>query len=171
MFDLPADVRSKALYEDKSTNYGVVRLELLERLYEEFYTMRLKNDDEETWPHRIIPLTDIIGVKDEGEKLGLTTRQVRTGAQSYTEYDAVIIATGYMRDVYKTILANTKHLLAQDVSGAESWSVARNYKLEYAPGKIASDAGVWLQGCCEATHGVSFNSSILLSSSNLITAE
>lgn len=155
VFSLPADVRSKALYEDKATNYGVVRLELLERLYEDFYTMRLKNADEETWPHRIVPLTDIIRVKEQGEKLGLTTRNIRTGAECYTEYDAVIVATGYVRDVYKTILQNTKHLLAQDASGVEYWNVGRNYKLEYAPGRIDTDAGVWLQGCCEATHGLS----------------
>ncbi|KAG7144034.1 hypothetical protein HYQ46_007242 [Verticillium longisporum] len=40
-------------------------------------------------------------------------------------------------------------------SGSRKLEVGRDYKVRYAPGAIAPDAGVWLQGCCEATHGLS----------------
>ncbi len=39
--------------------------------------------------------------------------------------------------------------------GERKMAVGRDYKVKFAPGAVADDAGVWLQGCCEGTHGVS----------------
>ena len=36
--------RAADIAEDKSTNYGVVRLGLLERIYETLYTQRMEDD-------------------------------------------------------------------------------------------------------------------------------
>ncbi|KAH9845338.1 L-ornithine N(5)-monooxygenase [Teratosphaeria destructans] len=35
------------------------------------------------------------------------------------------------------------------------WTVRRDYGVEFKRGAIAPDAGVWLQGCNEQTHGLS----------------
>ena len=158
VFALPADVRAQSLYADKATNYGVVRLELLERIYEHFYEQRMQDVNEENWANRILPLTDITSVEPNAPngRLRLNLRNIRTGAVSYEEFDAVVVATGYSRNMHQTILQNTKHMLKKDAkSGIESWSVSREYKLQYEDGRVAPDAGVWLQGCCETTHGVS----------------
>lgn len=33
--------------------------------------------------------------------------------------------------------------------------VARDYSVRFTPGAVAPGSGIWLQGCCEGTHGVS----------------
>lgn len=39
--------------------------------------------------------------------------------------------------------------------GATDWNVKREYAVEFAPDAVESDAGIWLQGCNENTHGLS----------------
>lgn len=157
MFSLSPYIRSQAIHRNKDTNYGVVRLELLERLYEHLYAQRLRDPNEDNWVHNIIPLTDITNVHRNGStsKLTVTLQNVQTRVETIEEFDAIIVATGYVRNVHETILNNTKDLLKKDTAGRESWSVGRDYKLQYEKEKIAANAGVWLQGCCEVTHGVS----------------
>ena len=40
-----------------------------------------------------------------------------------------------------------------DKQGAK-WQVKRDYRMRFADKQVSEDAGVWLQGCCESTHGV-----------------
>jgi len=37
----------------------------------------------------------------------------------------------------------------------EEWTVGRDYGIVFADGEVGDDAGVWLQGCNEGTHGLS----------------
>jgi L-ornithine N5-oxygenase len=37
----------------------------------------------------------------------------------------------------------------------QRWSVGRDYRVQTAPGAVGQDAGIWLQGCNEKTHGLS----------------
>lgn len=158
LYSLPADVRSAVIRRDKDTNYGVVRLGLIERLYEHLYAQRLHDPNEKNWPHNIVPLTDIASVSSNSinDRLRVRMKNIRTGKEIEEDFDAIIVATGYVRNAYQTILKNTKSLLQKDASGTECWNVGRNYKVEYQQGKLAADAGIWLQGCCENTHGVSY---------------
>ena len=44
-----------------------------------------------------------------------------------------------------------------EITSAQAvFPVGRDYKVQYAEGKVEEGAGVWLQGCNEKTHGVSF---------------
>ena len=71
------------------------------------------------------------------------------------DFDAIFVATGYQRDLHETLLKDARHLMpGGDLEGAR-WKVDRNYQMLFGDGKISEDAGVWLQGCCESTHGVS----------------
>lgn len=71
------------------------------------------------------------------------------------EVDAVFVATGYKRDLHETLLDEARHLMAGgDVENAK-WEVGRDYRVRFADQSMGDDAGVWLQGCCEKTHGVS----------------
>ncbi|KAF8460396.1 L-lysine 6-monooxygenase (NADPH-requiring)-domain-containing protein [Kalaharituber pfeilii] len=155
IYALSPEVRAQSIRSDKATNYGVVRLELLERLYEHIYLQKLRDPNEENWPHNIIPLTEVVGVQNSGPRLKLRLRHVRSGVETLEQFNAVVVATGYIRNIHETILKNTKHMLKKDEAGCEFWSVGRDYKLQYEEGKIAANAGVWLQGCCEGTHGLS----------------
>jgi lysine/ornithine N-monooxygenase len=58
--------------------------------------------------------------------------------------------------VHEEILSDLKTLLPPDQAHGERLPVARNYQVLYDGDKVdGSQAGVWLQGCNEATHGVS----------------
>lgn len=90
------------------------------------------------------------------------------------DVDLIIAATGYRRTAHVDMLKDAWNLLpdAQDsvVQGqtrSDQWSVhtdagekrvlevSRDYKVKFAKGAVAPGSGVWLQGCCEGTHGVS----------------
>lgn len=88
-------------------------------------------------------------------RLRLQLRDMQTGQIANSDaYDLVIFATGYRRSPIDGILRDLKPLM---VSSEEEW-VQRNYRLRFHPGSVRRDAGVWMQGFCEGTHGVSFSS-------------
>jgi L-ornithine N5-oxygenase len=57
----------------------------------------------------------------------------------------VVLATGYRRDYHLELLAG----LEEYIQGS---NVDRNYRL---PLRAGSEAGIFLQGCCEDSHGLS----------------
>ena len=98
------------------------------------------------------------------------------------DVDLVISATGYQRTAHLTILKETLPLLplasakaaAQvDAHGKsiDGWQVCcpdnngatqtrtlevnRNYSVKFDTNAVQPGSGLWLQGCCEGTHGVS----------------
>ena len=173
--------------EARTTNYGVVRAELLDKLYDKMYHQRRELGLEESaWPHRILGARQVMSIESCGDTLTLTIRKLlqrRTNksdaiiSDSFDEetidVDLVIAATGYRRDAHVTMLRDTWHLLPRaspevnrlrrDVDGwtvdtaegERKLTVGRNYQVRYSPGAVADGSGVWLQGCCEGTHGVS----------------
>lgn len=183
MFPKSAKYRHNLLSEARATNYGVVRLELIEALYERMYDQRREiGVDETKWPHRIMGGKQIISMESHGEVMQLRVRNiyeddidgfVDASQDEIIEADLVIAATGYRRDLHVGMLKDAWDLLPKttpgDVEfskGISGWNVdteqgerkiavGRDYKVKFAPGAVAEDAGVWLQGCCEGTHGVS----------------
>ena len=63
-YDLPAEPRQKSIWSDKATNYGVVRPELLDRMYERMYHQRLHEQDQSKWQHKIIAWREVVGVAE-----------------------------------------------------------------------------------------------------------
>jgi L-ornithine N5-monooxygenase len=171
------------LTDARATNYGVVRLELIEELYETMYDQRREiGTDEKQWPHRILAGRQIKSIEPrDDDSLELRVQSLEDvlaeGFQDEEEIfqaDLVIAATGYQRTAHVDILRGAWDLLpkAAPTKGAElrkgiaGWNVeteqgerklavGRDYKVRFAPGSVADDSGVWLQGCCEGTHGVS----------------
>ncbi|CAZ80363.1 unnamed protein product [Tuber melanosporum] len=152
VYSMPTEIRRESIVQDRTTNYGVVRLELIEHLYETLYHQRLQNPSEAEWQHRIIPLREVAGVEEN--KLGeihLQLKNARTGAAETTPgFDAIIIATGYVRNVHETLLKPARGFLE-----GKSCQVNRDYRVQFKEGVVANNSGVWLQGCCESTHGLS----------------
>jgi len=151
MWKLPEAQRTAAILEDRATNYGVVRLPLLEVLYEEQYHQKLRNPDPSTWKHHIIPLRRVIGSSETSTGIQLDLENTRTGEVETTmAFDAVIFGTGYVRDVHETMLKPSRSLMKDG-----KCTVGRDYKVQFEEGRVEDSAGVWLQGCCEKTHGLS----------------
>jgi L-ornithine N5-oxygenase len=150
-----APVRAALNSENRGTNYGVVRLELLEHIYETMYMQRILSPNEENWQHRILHSCNIVEV-DSGDQNKLSLRIDQNAESKWHTFDAVIMATGYSRDSYAQFLAPVRHLMpGGDVPG-KTWEVKRDYRVVFAAGAVDEDAGVYLQGCCEQTHGVRF---------------
>ncbi|KAI1632964.1 L-lysine 6-monooxygenase (NADPH-requiring)-domain-containing protein [Biscogniauxia mediterranea] len=188
LFPRSPEARRALLEGARSTNYGVVRLELIEQIYEKMYDqLREIGKDEKKWPHRILGATDIVRVEAQPDKLRLMVRPINSApdaagdynqinprhtssAEEILEADLVIAATGYQRQSHLKILEEVASLLpaASAPNGAlvnskvaesrikdRALRVSRNYSVQFAPGKVAQGSGVWLQGCCEGTHGLS----------------
>ncbi|KAF2843131.1 hydroxylase [Patellaria atrata CBS 101060] len=158
--------REQSITHDKNTNYGVVRLELIEHIYEKMYTQRLRlGHDESRWPHRILPYRSVVSIDDSP----IAEDQVRvhvynnsgdylaheTSGYEELDVDLVMLATGYERNAHESILKGARHLMKGGDHGDNKWMVERNYRVMFDDGKVASNSGVWLQGCCEKTHGLS----------------
>lgn len=94
------------------------------------------------------------------------------------DVDVIICATGYKRMAHVDMLKPTWPLLPEAdqalvaeaakgsskdrwfVEGGEEKSMRvieanRDYSVKFGEGKVAQGSGIWLQGCCEGTHGVS----------------
>lgn len=152
LYSLPEEQRLQAMQGDRGTNYGVVRLNLLERLYEKMYHQSLHEPNKGRWPHQIVPLRAVIGLEEnQGGEIVLQLQNTRTGeVESTVGFDAVLLGTGYVRNAYESILKSAKGLLHDG-----KFAVGRDYGVIFKDGAVAKDSGVWLQGCNEKTHGVS----------------
>ncbi|KAH6672795.1 L-ornithine 5-monooxygenase [Verticillium dahliae] len=156
----------RALIKDaKATNYGVVRLELIEHLRSHG---NHESDRLQLHVRRVEDSFNQSGITDEFLEQGPSSEEI-------LDVDLIIAATGYQRNAHVDMLRDSWNLLPETQpvssgrvsrstdgrsegnvdSGSRKLEVGRDYKVRYAPGAIAPDAGVWLQGCCEATHGLS----------------
>lgn len=154
-FQQPEQLRSRNLKKNKATNYSVVRLELLEKLYDDLYLQRLKEPDSHRWQHQILPLRDIIEVDNTAKGVALTLAHVDPSiskGQERVDVDAVVLATGYRRDAHIQMLKDCQ-MINNNPTGA--WQPRRDYSLALQPGSVQTGVGLWLQGCNEATHGLS----------------
>lgn len=195
LYPKPSDYRSSLIKEAKATNYGVVRLNLIETLFEMMYDQKREiGHDETKWPHRIMGGRQLVGADDQGDKLRLSVRPASTSGdvaleadglvdipgsplnsgEEILDVDLVIAATGYQRKAHVEMLKDAWTMLPSLQDGvatakprSDQWSVqtddgerrvmevSRDYKVKFADGVVAPGSGVWLQGCCEGTHGVS----------------
>lgn len=158
---MPPEERQRALICDKATNYSVVRLELIEEIYHTMYIQRVKNPDESQWQHRVLPERKIAQVQTHGPKSRMHLHvgsakgkpdMIAGSPQEILEVDALMVATGYSRNAHDELLGSVQHLRP---AGQTGWSTARDYKVELDSNKVSPQAGIWLQGCNERTHGLS----------------
>ncbi|RCI16077.1 hypothetical protein L249_3062 [Ophiocordyceps polyrhachis-furcata BCC 54312] len=171
LYPKSAKDRSSLLAGARATNYGVVRLSLIEDLYERMYDQKRRlGADETQWPHRILGGRSIIRLEPRRtEGLAVRVRRVGDGAveqeEETLEVDLVIAATGYQRNAHVQMLRPVWDMLPKE-PGIDGWTVetddggrnlavGRDYGIKFRAGAVAEDAGIWLQGCCEGTHGLS----------------
>lgn len=149
-----------------------------------YHQKRTLGADEKEWPHRILAGRDLMAVEDKGDSLRLNVAMLPIAGsedgpllgEEELDVDLVICATGYKRTAHIDMLKDAWHLLPEMAAGESGLSrrdrwvvetskaeksssrvmeVGRDYGVRFSPGAVASGSGVWLQGCCEATHGVS----------------
>ncbi|EXJ73994.1 L-ornithine N5-oxygenase [Cladophialophora psammophila CBS 110553] len=156
-FDQPEDRRSESVKKNKATNYSVVRLELLEKLYDDLYMQGIKQPDKRLWQHQILPLRELSAVVDNGphEHVDLILTNLNPsskGSEEKLAADVVVLATGYRRDAHVDMLTACQSI---NSNADGHWQPRRDYSLELNRGSVKEGVGIWLQGCNEATHGLS----------------
>ncbi|EAU32263.1 hypothetical protein ATEG_06879 [Aspergillus terreus NIH2624] len=152
----PAE-RQRSLAANKATNYSVVRLELIEDIYNTMYLQRVRTPDETQWQHRILSGRKITRVehhaRDRRMRLHIKPAKDAAGdAKEVLEVDALMVATGYVRNAHESLLQHVQHLRP---AGQEVWTPHRDYRVQMDAAKVSGQAGIWLQGCNEQTHGLS----------------
>jgi L-ornithine N5-oxygenase len=155
-YNMDAEERKKRIAIEKATNYSVVRLELIEAIYNDMYLQRVENPDETQWQQRILPETKVARIEhhDPSKRMRIHVKSVKneTEGKEVLDVDALMVATGYMRDAHEQMLDNVRGLRPV---GAAGWNPGRDYRVSLDEAKVSADAGIWLQGCNEKTHGLS----------------
>ena len=159
LYQQPEELRTRVIASDRATNYSVVRLNLLEQLYERLYAQRLDNPDPASFKVKILNNRRVVQTQagvGSGDQVLLQMQNVVKDSKTQMEIeelmvDAVFVATGYLRNAHEDILEKSKGLLRP---GQAKFSVRRDYKVDFDQSKVEEGAGIWLQGCNERTHGV-----------------
>ena len=172
-YEQPSTTRSAQITANKSTNYSVVRQELLEKLYHTLYQQRILEPDPQKWKARLFPSTEVVEVVDipSNKRINVTLKHTAGSSSNSTNsrktttlpLDLLIHATGYTRDTHNTLLSRCQILNANSSpsngnsnnNGGEPWSINRNYSVKLNHELAAETLGIYLQGCNESTHGLS----------------
>ncbi|KAI0997927.1 L-ornithine [Podosphaera aphanis] len=153
------ETRAASIALDRGTNYGVVRIELLQHLYKRMYEQRVMTPSTEHWTRTIINNRVIVRAKQLSHGSGICLvldDPLIPGNEEEYEVDHVFAATGYNCDQYEDILADVRpYLHVANEKKRTPWAVQRNYRLFMDHTKVHPNAGIWLQGCNEQTHGLS----------------
>ncbi|KAB8297663.1 hypothetical protein EYC80_001471 [Monilinia laxa] len=167
-YNRPAHLRAAGIVLDRATNYGVVRLELLEHLYEKLYLQRIKCERSGSSPRaaiivnrRVISATP--SPSNDSLRLKIVTEEGSEKEEEELDVDYIFTATGYRRDAHVDILSGCEELATgegSDIKGENGlvkgkWGVERDYRVKTVEGRVQAGAGIWLQGCNESTHGLS----------------
>lgn len=141
VFNQPQAERVKLISEYHNTNYSVVDIDLIERIYGMLYRQKVAHQ----YRHAVLCRRNIEAAVSTDKGIELTLRDLATGIQQTHVYDAVILATGYERRSHRELLAPLQQHL-------KDFEVDRDYRVLASP---ELNAAVYLQGFCEASHGLS----------------
>lgn len=152
-------IRSEGIELDKGTNYGVVRLELLEAIYSALYSYRIQYRSEDEWPQQVLTHRTVIGLSDlqvKGEpavRLHIendsgTYHANRKSRTETLDVDLVVAASGYSRNAHEEMLKGLGHLLPSGDDGTSQWEVERDYRSD---SKTERSKVTQASGCKAAT--------------------
>ncbi|VVE03305.1 lysine N(6)-hydroxylase/L-ornithine N(5)-oxygenase family protein [Pandoraea terrigena] len=137
----PVEQRMRILDEFRNTNYAVVDDDLIARIYDVLYQQRVGGHGH----HALLCCHDIQEVHASGEQIRLHMHERLSGRTATQPYDVVVLATGYERRTHE-------HLLAAVQPWLDGLEGERDYRLRTHARFLP---GIYLQGYCEPTHGLS----------------
>ncbi|KKY14947.1 putative l-ornithine 5-monooxygenase [Phaeomoniella chlamydospora] len=152
--DYPPELRRQYLLNQGSPDYAHgIDLDIVDKLYDLQYTLRVKQPDETSWSYQIRPYMEVEGAERTPEgQVKLSFRDLRNGSISTdeTRFDLVIAATGYERSEYLRVLKNLEPLSEQG-----SLTVDRDYKLNLVKRAVSPGIGIWVLGSLQNSDDVS----------------
>ncbi|MFM9272162.1 lysine N(6)-hydroxylase/L-ornithine N(5)-oxygenase family protein [Halomonas elongata] len=141
VFNNPTGQRQALMQEYKSTNYSAPDLNLIQQIYDVFYQQKVTGEQRHLFRRR----HEVTHAESTEEGVRLDITELDSSTTDTVNFDAVVLATGYRRDVHKSLLDPlTPHL--------GDFAVDRHYRVFTPP---HFKPAIFLQGCCEPTHGLS----------------
>ncbi|UVA77783.1 pandorabactin biosynthesis N-hydroxylase PanF [Pandoraea commovens] len=137
----PVEQRERILDEFRNTNYAVVDDDLIARIYDVLYQQRVGGHGH----HALLSCHEIQEASADGDRITLHMHERLAGRPVTQHYDVVVLATGYERRTHEALLSD----LAPWLDGLEG---ERDYRLRT---RESFQPGIYLQGYCEPTHGLS----------------
>lgn len=142
----PRDGRRALIERFRDTNYAVVDRPLIEQIYEMLYLQNVSGEPR----HRLLANTGIeSALRTAGGRIELTLRDRLSGHARAEQFDALVLATGYRRDTHVDLLEGLAPHLGDALAQG---NVERDYRLA-TPERFKPR--IYLQGCCEDSHGLS----------------
>lgn len=141
VFNRSQPERAELLEEFWHTNYAAPDLELIQQIFNVFYRQRVAG----VARHSFLRRHEVSAVRAAEDGIHLSLHDMNTDERSSQGYDVVILATGYGRDSHKTLLEPLASYLGD-------FTVDRQYRLQGTP---ELKPGIFLQGACEMSHGLS----------------
>ncbi len=145
-YELPEGKRAEVVDSFREVNYSVVDHPLIRKIYRALYDERLAGKDRA----RVLPYRKLVAIGTRGEALLPRFEHLVEGGASEIPCDGLILATGYRWDKEHPLLDELAPYFELD--GRGGYKVLRDYRLAGKPGFTA---GVYLQGYCEQSHGIS----------------
>lgn len=146
LYDLPGEKRRLVLDDCRDTNYAVVDLALIRRIYRCLYQEKVAGKNRA----RIRPFLELARVEErEGEVAAEFLHRLHDQRLTLMA-DALVLGTGYAWRRRHPMLAGLAPHLRLDEAGA--YRIERDYRLATDPGFLPR---VYLQGFSEETHGAS----------------
>ena len=141
VFSQPEPEREQLIHEYRNTNYSVVDLDLIERIYTIFYRQKVSG----VRRHQLLNRRSIESSAASSDGVELTVRDLASGELRRVRYDQVILATGYERTAHRRLLAPLAEYLGD-------FTVDRHYRLNADERLLAP---VFVQGFSQSSHGLS----------------
>ena len=146
LYELPEALRDKVIDEHYDTNYSAVDLGLIREIYIELYDRHVRGENHV----ELRKLHELTGVDRRDDGVVAHFHDLTKDRPVSLEADAVILATGFRRDGQPELLAPLSPYLETTPGGR--YSITRDYRIRAVPD---FRPGVFLQGFCESTHGLS----------------
>lgn len=145
-FALPEAERRYLTNAHADTNYSAVDLELIRSIFRSLYEMKVRGETRV----RVRSLVELRQLEQNGSGIVAKLWNRAEGRIECLEADGVVLATGFLRPRRHPLLRGlAEHLLTQEDG---EYQVGRDYRVGSLPGFAP---GIYLQGFCESTHGIS----------------
>ncbi|OWQ38570.1 ornithine monooxygenase [Pseudomonas lactis] len=133
--------REKLISEFNNTNYSVIDIDLIERIYSILYHQQVSGEHR----HTLLKHCSTEHTRHTEDSVALLIKNHSTGESLTKEYDLTVLATGYERSSHREALAPLADYLGD-------FKTTRNYRLE-TDKRLKS--AIYLQGFNESSHGLS----------------
>ncbi len=141
----PEDAKQRLLTQHANTNYSVVDGELIEQLYRTAYQEKVAGRER----LRVLNTTRLTAAEETATGARAHLRSLTTGREHVLDCDAVVLATGYTHVDPRELLGELADACRTDGQGR--LRVDRDHRV-LTDDRL--DAGIYLQGGTEHTHGI-----------------